>query len=140
MSNRAMRRGLPWLTASVLMSVVLMAGCTGNSGPAKYPVSGTVTYQGKPVENGAIILFPTNSGGGMQDGIKIVDGKFEGEATAGPKRVFIEAKREGPIVQGEFGGEFVSEDWYIPPKYNERSTMTLEILPEENRGLVYDLE
>lgn len=140
MSNRIVFRSQRLLTVLFVTSVVFLGGCSGPEGPPKYLVSGTVTYQGKPVEDGAIVFFPTNPGGGMQDGIKIVDGKFEGKASAGPKRVYIEAKRVGPEVVDEFGDRHVSEDWYIPVKYNEQSTLTLEVLPQDNADLVYDLD
>ena len=46
------------------MMAVLLAGC-GSSGPERVNVSGTVSYKGKPIEDGAIELIPTG-GGPMQ--------------------------------------------------------------------------
>lgn len=66
-----------------LMSVFLVlavTGCSGQvEGPQRYSLSGTVTFQGKPVPEGEIIISPdpsTNSdGSGSYAAIK--DGHFE---------------------------------------------------------------
>ncbi len=128
----------------LLLGVVvisLAAGCQqADSGPPKYLVSGTVSYQGTPVEDGTIIFVPTSAGGGGQTGLDIVNGAYQGEVTAGPKRVMIEASRPGPPVKNDLGEVHESQDWYIPIKYNEASQLTHEIRPEENAGVDFALE
>jgi hypothetical protein len=41
-----------------------LAGC-GSSGPPRYELSGTVTYAGKPLPAGYIVLSPDQSAGGQ---------------------------------------------------------------------------
>ncbi|PQO31244.1 hypothetical protein C5Y96_12940 [Blastopirellula marina] len=71
----------PGLVTLVLLAVSL--GCNSKAGLATYPVSGTVTYQGKPVPDGSITLIPDSRQGnsGAAVSIDIVNGKFD-SATA----------------------------------------------------------
>ena len=50
------------LIAVALGITVVIVGC-GKSGPEKYNISGTVTYQGKPVPAGQILFQPDVSQG-----------------------------------------------------------------------------
>ena len=66
----------------VALSVALAAisiGCNSSSGPATYPISGTVHFGDKPVPAGSIMLTPDVGEGnsGMAVSIEIVDGKFD---------------------------------------------------------------
>ncbi|QDU76019.1 hypothetical protein Pan97_30640 [Bremerella volcania] len=131
------------LTSLILfmLAATLSCGCqSGDSGPPKYSVSGKVSYQGKPVEDGTIIFVPTTTGGGGQVGLPITNGTFQGEITAGAKRVMIEASRPGPPVTNDLGEVHQSQDWYIPVKYNEASELTYEVLPQENVEVNFELK
>lgn len=69
----------PWLG---LVSVVLLTaaiGCRSSNDLETYPISGTITYQGKPVPVGSITLVPDSSQGnrGAAVSMEIVDGKFD---------------------------------------------------------------
>ncbi|WP_254510055.1 hypothetical protein [Anatilimnocola floriformis] len=74
---------------SVLLLIMLwacLAGCGSNSdGPRRYAVSGSVTYQGKPVPKGFITLEPDavagNSGPG--GGTEIRNGKYNTKVAGG---------------------------------------------------------
>ncbi|MCC9607129.1 hypothetical protein LOC68_14385 [Blastopirellula sp. JC732] len=126
-----------WL---LTVATTVSFGCSYDSGPPKYPVSGMVTYQGDPIPDGMIVFFPTEPGGGAQVGVKIVDGKYAGKTTDGVMRVYVEASRPGPMVKDDMGVMHESLDWYIPSKYNDQSTLTCEILPEDNKELNFDLK
>lgn len=72
-------------------------GC-GDSGPTRYRISGTVTYEGNPVPFGAIIFQPnTTQNNGQPNGIaEIIDGVFDtrlgGQGfSGGPQIVIIQA-------------------------------------------------
>lgn len=45
-------------TAGLLLCAAILLGCSGDSGPPRYKVSGTVTYAGKPIPSGRIVLEP----------------------------------------------------------------------------------
>lgn len=48
--------GLPW---AVLLLLAACVGC-GGSGPTIVPVTGTLTYKGKPVPNALVFFLPEN--------------------------------------------------------------------------------
>lgn len=68
------------LSAALLMSIIFVAGCGGETdkGPKRYQISGTVTFEGKPVPYGTISFMPDSEKGnqGPQGIAEIVDGKF----------------------------------------------------------------
>ncbi len=41
-----------------LLALCVIVGCSSNSGPKLYPVSGVVTYKGQPVANAKVMFFP----------------------------------------------------------------------------------
>lgn len=52
-----------FLLGPILASAVLLPmGCSGAAGPAMAPVSGTVTYNGKPVPKGTVSFVATKDG------------------------------------------------------------------------------
>ena len=51
------------LAVSILVTVgIVLTGCSNSSRPPTYPVTGTVTMQGKPVAGAAITFVPTGEG------------------------------------------------------------------------------
>jgi len=120
--------------AAVLASV---AGCSSGGRPAEktYPVSGTVTLDGQPLAEGEII-FKDPAKGDVYLG-QIKDGKFELQASAGPKRVEIYAyKMELDPVAREMYGEEAQPTKvnYIPPRYNTESTLTATVEAATDKG------
>jgi hypothetical protein len=73
-----------WL-GSLALAALVLAGCSGD-GLDRQRVHGTVTYQGKPVEFGAIFFEPTASVGKVAPTVylPIRDGKYD-------------TGREGPV-------------------------------------------
>jgi hypothetical protein len=64
------KRVLPWVAPLVF---VILSGC-GDSGPTLVPVSGILTYKGKPVANAAVRFMPEN--GRPSTGITDEEGRF----------------------------------------------------------------
>ncbi|MCR9118941.1 MAG: hypothetical protein NXI22_18565 [bacterium] len=121
--------GIFALTTIALASFV---GC--DSGPTLYSVSGTVTFDGKPIPQGDIIFHSTDPDGHPYSA-KIVDGKFSGKVEPGLKRVAITAMRNHPTKtkQGiEPGTTEPVVEQYIPAEYNVETTLTQEIMPGSN--------
>lgn len=58
-----------------LLALPLLSGC-GQAGPKRYEVTGKVTYQGLPVEDG-IISFEPLDGQGSKDGAQIQNGQYQ---------------------------------------------------------------
>lgn len=114
--------------------LLVITGCGGDSGPATYPVSGTVTLDDEPVPKGQII-FRDPEGKIVSAAGKIVDGEFSFESQPGAKRVEITANREVP---GKFQtpnpgeGKLPVLEQYVPRRYNEASKLTKEVVEGEN--------
>src|SRR5262245_41835056 len=74
------------LPAAVAALACLLAGCGAGDGLSRYPVKGTVTYQGQPVKDGAIFFEPTASVGKLAPTVylRVSNGKYEVLQNEGP--------------------------------------------------------
>jgi hypothetical protein len=133
-------RLLVWLGAIALTA----SGC----GSGKVPVSGSVLFAGKPVEEGMITFEPADGKGSTTGGL-IADGNYElqGDAAAlpGEKIVRIVALRKtgrmipagSPSPPGTMVPEFTQ---CIPSRYNDRSTLRVQITPDKANTHDFDLK
>jgi Carboxypeptidase regulatory-like domain len=65
------------LALSILVTVgIVLTGCSNSSRPPTYPVTGTVTSQGKPVAGAAITFVPTGNEGEAASAITDSEGKY----------------------------------------------------------------
>ena len=123
-------------TLCALFALSAIIGCnSADSGRAS--ISGKVTFDGQPLPSGEIVFEPQGTG---RLGIaQIVDGAYQMPPQQGPTPgnylVRITANRPtGKAVQpatdpsGRSSG--VSYEQYIPAKYNEKSTTTVEFTAE----------
>ena len=60
-----------WVTVGIVLT-----GCSNSSRPPTYPVTGTVTSQGKPVAGAAITFVPTDQRGEAASAITDSEGKY----------------------------------------------------------------
>jgi hypothetical protein len=127
----ARRPGL--LACAGLLAFAL--GC-GFRGPPTYKVTGTVTCDGVPVEDGEILFIPVEPGLGPDAG-RVRNGAYELRAQAGKKRVEIRASRPLPGKMNPMGPVYVD---YIPEKYNARTTLDAEVRPGGPNRFDYQLE
>jgi hypothetical protein len=143
------RRHLCWI-GLVLLS--LIGGC-GGSGIERAIVSGSVTFDGKPIEKGFIRFFPIKGTVGPMWGAQITDGAYradgKGGVPVGTHRVEVEAFRivrntkMGADIFEDFGGNgpAVAEVQYIPAQYNIHSEIELVVRPETSDSPVdFELE
>jgi len=113
--------------------LLLAAGCGSRTPSVR--VWGTVSYQGQPVKEGQIVLFPIEGTAGPSTGAAITKGQYDIPACSGPYvggvyRVEITAfgaeKTYSPNVSGV--GPIVSvREQLIPPRYNQQSTLRVTI-------------
>jgi len=107
-----------------------IAGCGSRVGT----VSGSVTIDGQPVDQGVISYVPAEASGTPATA-QIVGGKYQVSTEVGKKFVQISA----PVVVGrrkEYEGpdaplvEITEER--LPPKYNSQTELTFEVQPGAN--------
>lgn len=125
---------LGFLTALALLAAI---GCGGGDALDRQSVRGTVTFQGEPLNEGAIQLIPTANG--PASGGTIRNGTFRIPRDAGP----ISGNYRVEIVSYQPTGETQPDPdlpgqtidvtrQVLPPEFNTRSTQTVEITSGNN--------
>lgn len=101
-------------------------GCGGGSvGPGDIPVSGTVKFDGQPIEKGRITYRPVEKDRSSFAG-QIENGSFQLKAEAGEYFVEITASRPVPGKFDETSNPGFKEqvfEMYIPEKYNKKTEL-----------------
>ena len=117
---------------ALCLAVLGLAGCGGE----RVPVSGSVSYNGDPVDNGSISFLADSSAGGeaVNAGGDIKDGKYSIQAARGPKagKYKVEItwnKKTGRMVPtpGDAAVPMPETKQVLPPKYNKQSQLTADI-------------
>lgn len=90
------------------LAVLLITSGCGSPASASYEVSGTVTYDGKPIPRGNIVFTPDSKAGNTGPGTvaEIKDGKFEtpdGKGVVGGKYILLVTGYDGVPVEGGEG-------------------------------------
>lgn len=114
---------------------VLTTGC-GPSGPKTYRVSGTVTFDDKPIPEGYITFSPEQRGE-TPAATKIEAGKYSLYTTEGVKKVSIQASQfigpENPIMG------LRAKEQYIPQRYNLETELRETVTPESENKFDFQL-
>jgi len=124
--------------AGAAVCLVLAAGCGG--GQQKAQVSGTVTLDGVPIENGTIQFYPT--GAGQTAGGGIEQGKYKLDASVGEMTVTISAtkvvgKQKAYDTPDSPVRDKVAE--MVPDEYNKMSKLKVTLKPGVNENVNFDL-
>lgn len=78
MNSDAIHRSFPKTAVSAATVLLLLCGCGSNASIPLGRVSGTVTYQGKPLDHGHVAFMPEAGGAGVPAVATIAsDGSFE---------------------------------------------------------------
>jgi hypothetical protein len=120
----------------VFLCLLPLAGCGGSK---LATVSGTVTYQGNPLTQGAITFFPENGReayGKIKDGkiVEVTTHTFGSGAMPGQYRVAIFSEANPDDMKA-------SHESLISKKYNDPKTseLTADIKPGDNK-LTFELK
>lgn len=107
-------------------ALFLAAGC--NSGPATSAVTGTVELDGKPLPEGDLTFVPTGQAG-RPGGARVTDGKYSAKLEDGTYAVKVVATKKVPLGPGEpsVSGEKDKLVSIIPPRYNEKTELTVDV-------------
>ena len=110
-----------WRTVAFVSLVSLLAGCGGGGGgPATYSLTGTVTFDGKPVRIGTVMLMPDASANNQGPGasVAIKDGAFateSGRGHTGGKYIVQVVGYDGVPVPSSEGGMDPMGTQLFPP-------------------------
>jgi len=116
-----------WFRFGCALCVVCsLGGCSGRNVKDKpVPVSGTVNVDGKPLDDGSVTLIA--EGGAAPDTLPVKDGKFEGQAKPGKKKVEIRAFRLGKKPDMPGADLEATKENYLPARFNTETTLTAEV-------------
>jgi hypothetical protein len=125
----------------ILVSITLfvLAGC-GPAAVKPVPVTGTVTLDGKPLQEGRISFITP---GQVPELIEIEEGRFEGMAKPGVRRVEIAAYR--PVRIGPEVPEAIrplmkdGKENYLPARYHRNSELTQTVAESGDNDFRFDL-
>ena len=137
-----MRSRLEVLTI-VLVALVVpgLVGCGeegGQTGPARYKVTGTVKLDGKTIEGAEVIFEGDVSKGEANDvGTTDASGNYSVEVTDGKKKVKI-SKKEG-IGEKDATGVYPNTKELFPAKFNESTTLE-KTIEKKDQTINFDLQ
>jgi hypothetical protein len=122
--------------AALAAIAVGVVGCAKENAPARYPVSGTVTLDKKPLEKG-MIFFQVIATGEM-DAMPVENGAFSGRTGEGERRVEVVSEvSRGEKDFGGMKGEF--RENIIPAKYNVDTTLKATVTAAGPNTFTFDL-
>ena len=129
----------------LLFSVcICICGCGKAPTRSRIPVSGSVTFDGKPVETGMIVFKDTVNEALAPDGGNVVNGIYRVEVQPGKKRVEILASRpianEGPVRPDRAQFAITPVEQYLPEAYNVKSILTAEVDPSGTNEFDFSLK
>lgn len=124
------------------VAIAFLVGCEAN--PRK-PVSGTVTFDGKPLADGTIRFESLTVQAYCTEGALVENGSFSIPSKSGllpgKYRVFISgtaSDRGNPMTATDSGSAGNSPD-SIPPRYNAKSELTAEVTVDGSNRFSFDL-
>ena len=125
-------KGFTLVELLVVIAIIGIPGC--NTGPEMIPISGSVTFQGKPIPLGKITLRAIEGTRAPAVGGTIKNGKYtidtRGGAPPGTYRVLIEAVAKVGEAQVDIPGASTDQlVQYIPERYNKNSELKLVVEP-----------
>jgi hypothetical protein len=126
-------------TLAIGLLCLVAAGCGQASGqpePQRFPVHGAVTLDGKPLASG-LIYFKTIQTGAV-DSAEIKDGKFEGKAQAGDRRVEICSYETVQPAADDPMGTVIQRNT-LPPRYHLESSLTAKVTQEGPNEFNFEL-
>jgi len=118
----------------VLGLCVVLTGCSGSTGPELGYVSGTVTQNGKPLENARVIFWLGQSRPSV--GLTDSNGWYELRYTVNQDGALI-GEHQVRISTAIPRADDTTTPELVPAAYNESSTLVREVKPGNN---VFDFD
>lgn len=124
--------------------LLAVAGCGGDGGPARTPVVGTITLDGKPLPSGTITFAPLE--GRTAATTEVKDGAFRIGSSGGPApgRYQVEIVSVAPtgkrVPHPDLPTETIEEVRnLVPPRYNAQSTLTADVRADGENAFTFAL-
>ena len=143
------------LLGMIAVTSLAQGGC-GGAGDAlpREPISGTVTFDGRPLEGGTIQFQPASQKEGVASGGKISGGRFDIPRAEGPVpgkynvAIFAEGKSESSSAEGVDPGaprprgrrNLNDLRGPIPARYNIQTELTAEVNPGGPNSFTFALK
>ena len=123
---------------------IALCGCFGSGDDIdRVVVSGTVTYNGAPVDDGSIRFVPKYGTSAPVSGVAIVNGQYKiemrGGVPVGTHRVEIRSFRKLEKQYPDQPDAMVPKDQLLPDKYNVESELEREIPTGKSLTLDFSL-
>ena len=107
---------------------VALVGCGG--GPATGDVSGVVTLDGKPIDNGYVTFIPADGKTQSSGGEIGTDGRYRLSSPVGPMKVEIRSSKvvgKKKLYNTKDSPEMDVRQEVLPAKYNSPTTLTYDV-------------
>ncbi len=117
-----------------ILLLTFLATTIGCADDGKYPVSGTVTWEGDLIpadQNGFVTLMPVDASVAPDAGPIEADSTFSFRASPGDKRVEIMISR--PVGKKVEAMGMAAQEQYLPERYNEKTELTTTIVRGNNK-------
>ncbi|MBX6313500.1 MAG: hypothetical protein IRY99_11375 [Isosphaeraceae bacterium] len=129
-----------------LVAVMALEGCGGGDELPRQEVSGTVTLNGQPLEDGSIQFQPAGTGQGaaVSGGSMITNGRYrirrDQGLVPGTYKVMIFSHGETSGDASEPGAQTGPPPELIPAQYNAATTLTAEVTTDKPNVFNFDLK
>jgi hypothetical protein len=124
------------LLVILLPTVLSASGCSKPGRPGYHTVTGRVTFDGQPLENGFVQFVPVDSKTSPESG-RIAKGLYRMESKAGKMTVHILSTRLTGKMDPVMGTAI--EEMFIPQRYNSKSELTAEVVADKANAIDFSL-
>ena len=125
-----------YFPAAALLSLLSVVGATGCGGKERAAVSGAVSFDGAPVDNGNITFVPVDGPANQSVGESIKNGKYAIAADHGPSPGKYQVQITWDRVTGgkTTDPDLKSNDTkqVLPDKFNKATTLAADIKAGDN--------
>ena len=134
------------------IALLALLGCSGDGLPDMVPISGSVSYRGRPLDHGTVMFIPTRSGGRQASGRIESDGTYElttqqqGDgAQYGEYKVVVHSLEPHPGEPSRMEYEALAQAGIerkqeVPQKYTSPESSPLSVTVDANHSGTENLE
>ena len=124
------------LLLTPLVLILSATGCAKPGRPGYHTVTGRVTFDGQPLENGFVQFVPVGSKTSPESG-RIAKGLYRLESKAGKVTVHVLSTRltgkMDPVMNTAI------EEMFVPERYNSKSELTAEVVADKANAIDFEL-